>query len=199
MWPAGVPPLSQAGHTVEQMTALFYLVRRVEAEVGAPFDPEPDEDRCPSCGVYSGWIGRPDSSYCEDRWHAPGEPAPELPPALDDGAFLDVVEVELLKARMLALPDHRIVQLADIAREANDAGRPISVQQKPCVRRWEIARALVLWAEGPHDLDYLALTVSTYAQSLQIRGNDTIGAVISLYTIEQAVALADSFDHVEAA
>lgn len=172
-WPQGVPPLTDTSQTVEQLTQLFHMVRRVETEVSAPFDPEPKiaaaEVSCPT----------------------PSAAAP-----LDDGAFLDPHEIELLKARMLALPDTRHIQLADISREANAAGRPISVTAKPCVRRWEIARALVLWAESDLPLDDLFRFVVMYSSVEQIRQIDTLGGVLSLFTIDQAVALADVFDRV---
>lgn len=241
-WPAGVPSLTDRRHTVEQLTQLFHMVRRVETEVGAPFDPEPvvgpepdhyDEgdlitykgathivgvdngshvylpelpDHLSTLDPHSkaGQWGYPDKY---NRWVSKKDvtlvsrkPATQ-PNVPDDGAFLDPGEIELLKARMLALPDHRHIQLADISREANAAGRPISVTQKPCVRRWEIARALILWAEGDPTIDNLEtlwLAVVIVANEKQITDdNITLGALISQFTIEQACQLADTFQPVE--
>lgn len=101
---------------------------------------------------------------------------------------------------MMALPMERQAQIAAIAAEANAAGRSISVQQKPCVRRFEIARALVLWAENNGNEDELcSRVIGLVAHSSRIPLDDTIGGWISVLTIEQATALADAFDHADVA
>jgi hypothetical protein len=168
-WPQGVPPLSKDGHTADQLAALRHLLERVEAEIGAPFDPLPQP-----------LVERP-------------EPAAVFivhPP--DDGGEVGKSEMAALKRRMTALPDERQKAVAMIAAEAHDAGRSISVQAKPCVRRWEIARALVRWAETSGDIDGLAEAVIAIADLTGC--GDDVGGWLSLFTIEQARRLHDAFD-----
>lgn len=213
MWPDGVPPLSRDGHTVEQLTALFYMVRRVETEVSWPFDPAPK--------IAAGWVirhadGKHVGPFYEqrdaERYAKPsdeivrvnehgividyGPQFDEGDVTPDDGDEVPASSLEALRKRMQALPADRQAQIAAIAAEAHAAGRSISVQAKPCVRRWEIARALVRWAEVSGDEDDFALAlVGSLADFYTNKSlGDTIGGWVSSLTIEQARELHDAFD-----
>lgn len=190
-WPEGVPPLSHDGHTVEQLTALFYMVRCVETEVSFPFQVEP----APQIGIepaLHGSTGVDASAVAGVTGASPKTPATA---PLDDGPFLDQTDIDTLKTRIDALPADRQQAVAVIVAEAHAAGRSISVKAKPCVRRWEIARALLRWAETSGELDdiwnkaaWLAIDEDTFDPDI------TLGGLLSLFTIEQARALHDAFD-----
>lgn len=127
---------------------------------------------------------------------SPPRPAPQLP---DEGGDVDPVTVAALQAAFAALPDPARQAIGVISREANDAGRPISVTLSPTLRRWSIARALVAWGQqwGGHCmvLDVLWDAVGQILVSSQVTDDDTtLGALIGALTIDQANALADTFD-----
>lgn len=48
---------------LDLMEALVAIVRAAQHPTGD------DRERCPTCGVASSWIGRPDSPHCDDDWH----------------------------------------------------------------------------------------------------------------------------------
>lgn len=74
------------------------------------------------------------------------------PPDLDaDSPLVDDAAYAALEARFNALDGAGLRLFKDLARQAKDAGTPISVAQKRTVRRWSIARALIAFAEGGFD------------------------------------------------
>lgn len=196
-WPHGVAPLSQPGHTADDLALILTAVRRVESDVSWPFRPDdgtvatptrPDPEDMPSA-----------SPAVTDE--SPPRPAPQLP---DVGGDVDPATVAALQAAFAALPDAARQAIGVISAEANAAGRPISVTQSPTLRRWSIARALVAWAEYIGDgkayiwimaPDGLWDAVGQILDSSQVTDDDTtLGALIGALTIEQANALHDTFD-----
>lgn len=125
---------------------------------------------------------------------SPPRPAPQLP---DEGGDVDPATVAALQAAFAALPDAARQAIGVISAEANAAGRPISVTQSPTLRRWSIARALVRWGrlgEARH-LSELWFCAGDLLDSSQVTDDDTtLGALIGALTIDQANALADTFD-----
>lgn len=170
-WPAGVPTLSTGGHTLDQLRALDDAVARIEARHEMPFQPSPP-------------AATPQAS----------EPSPSPKPAApppDDGAPVDAATLDALRKRVDALPAEARARLAEITQEAHAAGRSLNVKLHPKVRVWEIARALVLWAETGADVELLELHVAETATAEQC-AEPTTGAALSLFTIDQATRLADA-------
>lgn len=182
-WPQGVPPLSQDGHTGDQLAAILTAVRHAEADVGATFHPDDNV--------------------------APTEPAPRpTPPTVeppDEGGMASEGDVAALERAFQALPADALAAIKAIAEEAKAAGRHISVALDPTVRRWSIARALVRWAASDpmlinwggtiprHDTELFvrAAHIATPAQTAD--ADQSLGALLGSFTIEQANQLADAY------
>jgi hypothetical protein len=83
-------------------------------------------------------------------------------------------------------PEGRVL-CAQIASEAHQAGRSISVTANPTVRRWSIARAVIAWAGSGRSVDELWLAASNLATFEQCRDpSATLGGLISQFDIAQA-------------
>lgn len=181
MWPPGVPPLSKPGHSVEQLTALMHMMMRAESETSATFheDDTPIPDRPPDVELLA------------------------TPPRveLDEGGPITPEQKDALEAAFNALNDNQKMRLGLVTKEAADAGRPLSVSLHPTQRRWAIAQALIHWiAHGPAALHHLFVAASMAATDEQTAdANQTLGALISTFTIEQANRLHDSLDTTVAA
>jgi hypothetical protein len=176
MWPVDVPPLSKPGHTVAQLTALMHMMMRAESETSAPFHPDDIPPRNPQ-----------------------PEPEPELPPAaeLDEGGPITDEQKAALEVGFNALTEGQKMRLGLLTKEASDVGRSLSVSIHPTQRRWAIAQALIHWmAHGPAELHHLLVAATIVATDDQTADpNQTIGALISKFTIEQANCLHDSLDY----
>lgn len=174
-WPHGVPPLSKGGHTTEQLEAILAAVRKVEADIGAQFH---DDDLV--------------STNPQPRIEANPQPVVET---VDEGGKVTAKQVQRLQQQLAAIDDERRHLIAEIAADANAAGRSISVSQQPTERRAAIARALIGWASSDAPYDSLWAAVALVATEAQT-GSDPdqrLGALISRFTIEQAERLADTF------
>lgn len=178
LWPADVPPLSQAGHTPAQYAQIGALLDRIETAVSAPFAvtaPAP----------------------------APEEPAPAPAPAVvtvDEGGLVDDQAYNLLSGAFASLAADRAELVSGIAAEAAAVGRPLSMDQLRSVRRWEIGRALVRWANSGLSPDEFAVAVCDIATPEQVAAAaDTVGGLLSLFTAAQADQLAGRFDPVAVA
>lgn len=173
-WPAGVPPLSQEGHTTDDLERILAAVRNVEAAVGAPF-------------------------HDDDMAHTPTPrkpaPTPPQPPQLDEGGTATQFHIETLKTEFAALNEEQGAQIVTLVQQANEAGNPISVAVNPTVRRSSIARALLHWVKQDTNIDNLYTQVVDIATPDQISDPDqTCGGLIGTYTIEQADRLAERFN-----
>ncbi len=74
-----------------------------------------------------------------------------------------------------------------IAGEAYDAGRSISVTANPTMRRYQLARAVIAWAASGRSVDELWFQASLIATHQQCCDADaTLGGLISQFTILQA-------------
>lgn len=169
-WPEGVAPLSKPGHTDAELEQILAAVRRVEAEVGAPWHPDD---------------GTPPSPV------APS-PAPLLSPATvpDEGDEAQPAQLAALHNQWARLDLAGQELATQIAAEAYAAGRSISVSASPTVRRWSIARALIAWAASGRPVDELWCKAAVIATHEQCEDADaTLGGLLSTFTIEQADAL----------
>jgi hypothetical protein len=172
-WPEGVPTLASGHeHTADELAAIVRAVGLVEAQHGMPFIQAVPPLEQPA-----------------------GETAaPSAVVAPDDGGEVPASTVAALRSRMEALPSDRLAEVTQIATEAHAAGWSISVQQKPCERRYRLAAALVAWAESDavgHDLLCAAGLLSADDQMVDL--NQTMGALIGQFTIVQATSLHDTF------
>jgi len=179
LWPAGVPALSQDGHTDDQLAAILAAVRKAETEVGATFHP--------------------------DDAPAPPEPKPSKPQPVvevkpDDSELAADAQVGAIATAFGLLNADQLEAIKRIAEQANTAGRSISVSQVPSVRRCRIARALMGWATGDADEHALFVAATLIATDSQTADADqTLGALIGSFTPEQAEQLAETFSAAPAA
>lgn len=170
-WPAGVPTLASGEVlTPDQVTTLEAAVARAEAEHTMPFHPAPEP-----------------TTTATDETPAPVPVVVEL----DDGGQVEAASLDALKRRLAALPEAATANLSEVTGEAHAAGRTLNLTLKPTVRTWEIARALLLWAENGADIPALEQAVATIADPTQC-AEPTTGAAVSLFTIAQARSLADA-------
>lgn len=177
-WPAGVPTLASGDPlTSAQIEQLEQAVGRAEAEHSMPFDPiEPAPAPRPQ----------------------PAAPEPQTVEP-DNGGPCDAAAAKALRARVEQLNPTAAQALGAVTQDAAAAGRPLNLGARPYVRTFEIARALVLWAENNPDPDRLAAQVAELATPEQIAAGDTTGAALSLFTIDQARHLANTLDQQAAA
>jgi hypothetical protein len=170
-WPEGVPTLKHDGHSDAQLQLILAAVRRVEAEVGAGW--HPDDGPPP----YVNTDPRAEIDY-------PTAVAP------DEGGEVEDYLVPMLQSQYDDLDIDGKALCCEVAREAQLAGRSISVSQNPTVRRWSIARAVIAWAGSGRTVDELWLAVSNLATFEQCRDpSATLGGLISQFTIEQSERL----------
>jgi hypothetical protein len=168
-WPEGVPTLKHDGHSDAQLQLILAAVRRVEAEIGAGWHP----DDGPPHKVPAARSGDAEAS------------AGGLP--VDEGGMVDEGDVAALHQSHGALDYEQGALVAQIAKEARDAGRTLSVAIHPTLRRWSIARAVIAWAASGRSVDELWLAASNLATFEQCRDpSATLGGLISQFTIEQA-------------
>lgn len=178
-WPAGVPTLASGEPlTVEQINLLDKAVARAEAEFAMPFDPAPTPAPEPV-----------------SRFAIP-EPQTTEP---DNGGPCDQAAAGALRSRVERLTDTARQALGEITQQAAAAGRSLNLTARPHIRTFELARALVLWAEAGADHDDLAAQVAAHATPEQVAAADTVGGVLSLFTIDQARHLARALDQQVAA
>lgn len=167
-WPEGVPTLKHDGHSDAQLQLILAAVRRVEAEVGAGW--HPDDGPPPHVNT------NPRASI-------------EYPVAAtpDEGGRADPDAIQALHDAHGKLDFEQGALVAQIATEARQAGRNLSITQNPTVRRWSIARAVIAWAASGRTLDELWFAASNLATFEQCRDpSATLGGLVSQFTIEQA-------------
>lgn len=165
-WPADTPTLKHDGHTVDQLDGILRAVRLVEANVGAPW--HPDDGAAP---------------------HVNTDPHAEVayPVVVDEGGPVDRVLVDGLAVQLDRLGPVARDLCRQIAREAHDAGRSISVSANPTVRRWSIACAVIAWAASGRSVDELWLHAGLIATHAQCCDADaTLGGLLSQFSIAQA-------------
>jgi hypothetical protein len=123
----------------------------------------------------------------------PGLLAPSTtPPPIEEGADIDAVTVGALGRRYRALNDDATAAVSRVTREAAEAGASISLAARPSVRRFEIGRALVTFAEaGWSDEIVRALVGSVLEDQAVEQPGIPLGAAIGALTIDQAKSLAD--------
>lgn len=136
--------------------------------------------------------------------HEPATPptVPSLPPIEqpDEGGPVDPADKTALDAAFQALPPAAREVAATIAKEANDAGRSMSVTQRPTVRRWKIARAVISWVSAGRSVDDMWCAAVIIAdEHAVVDENLTLGALLGGFTIGQADALYDALEHAAAA
>ncbi len=168
-WPEGVPTLAASGHTPAQLVTLEQAIAQVEARHEMPFNPAP--------------IAAPEPSIME-------EPVAVVE-QIDEGGPADQQAIDTLKRRINALAETAMDNLKVVTGEAHAAGRTLNLTLRPTVRTWEIARAIVLWAERGADILALEQAVADAATPAQC-AEPTTGAALSLFTIAQARSLADA-------
>jgi hypothetical protein len=170
-WPSGVPPLSKDGHSVEELTAILHAIMRVEGETSTTF---PVEDvtvlRAPPVEL----------------------PATLQRVELDEGGPINDTARRALEHEFNSLTADAKAVVAQITKDASEAGRSISVSAHPTMRRWSIARAVIKAAAQGTDMWTLTTEIATAEQLND--SNLTLGAILGTFTISQANQLADALD-----
>jgi hypothetical protein len=166
-WPEGVPTLKHDGHTDAQLQLILAAVRRVEAEVGAGWHPDD---------------GPPPHVNTDPRAQV------DYPTVVvDEGGRADLVSIQALHAAHGRLSFEQGALVAQIATEARQAGRNLSVSANPTVRRWSIARAVIAWAASGRTVDELWFHASMIATFGECKDSGaTLGGLLSQFTISQA-------------
>lgn len=124
-WPKDIPTLKAGGHTDQQLQQLERIIANVERDHEAPFAP-------------------------------PSKPATQTtttpPPPIDDddddpeGPDVPQADVAMLLAAVAELGAAEKAWIAGQTKEAARNGHPLSLKQRPSLRRWMIAEALRCWA-----------------------------------------------------
>jgi hypothetical protein len=177
-WPAGVPGLAETdGHSEDQLEQILGVVRAVEDDTSAQFHPA---DMVPATTVLA-----------IDAVREVVASIPPPPPA--EGATLATGDVDTIASELATLTDLQRAAIGAIAAEAHADGRSISLVQRPSIRRFGIARALIALARSC-DLDddatrgLLALVMDDAAAEWPTL---PLGAVIGALTIDEAARLAE--------
>lgn len=164
-WPADVPTFRQTSEfTVPQLEAIIELLNSVETAHGLPFpasDPANKPDIDPPATMHAAPVA-----------------------AVNEGADVDEMTVTALREVVANLTPDRQARINAITRAAATAGHPLSLKQKPSVRRYTIALLIVALSE--YDLDIAAAIVNTQTPCTV----DNIGEVCGALTIDQATRIA---------
>jgi len=164
-WPEGVPTFKQGGHTLQHAEQIAEFLRRIEAQVEAPFPTAPAKP--------------PKASK--------GSQLPSTPPKLDEGATMPPDAIEALAERYGALPDDDREILRQLAADAHRAGQSISVGQMHSERRWWITEALIRWCHFGFDFDVMSSAI----HKITGESYNTIGASLATMSTQHAEQLAE--------
>lgn len=196
LWPQGVPTFKASrDHTPEQLAAIEAVLapteRADDPNDEAPFDPPPAGPKPP------GWTDRLAELALQAAFPGsePVQPDTLEVETIDDGAAVPESEVDLIEARLKALPAKAAEWVGERSREMADAGRPLRLRANPFRRRLDLARVLVELAtkRTPDKVAAKALEALGMADLLDVA---TIGAVMSALTADEAWRLADAVtDH----
>lgn len=181
-WPEGVPGLAAAHHTDEQLVAILHVVQRVSDAAGLPFH---DDDGTPSV--------MPEEESAEtDNTDVDATRPPLAAVGPYEGQPADVAALTALANRYTTLTDVQRELVRNVAAQADQAGRSISLSANPTVRRFELARLLVYlveqtWNDERNTWADVFVRAVLAAVGHPSTDRDPVGAVLSALTIEEAV------------
>jgi len=163
-WPADLPKLaSDHRHTADELVEVERVIAAVETEIEADFthrDPTVVPDR-------------------QDRFEPKRQQTREKP---REGKRADPKSMETLKSKITDLESGRKQIVMDIAKAAHESGVSISLTQRPSVRRFEIARLLMMLVEDWPDAD-VATAVLQYVTNQPDR---TAGEIVGWMSADEA-------------
>lgn len=163
-WPVDVPTFRQTSEfTVQQLEAIISVLDSIETAHGLPF---------------------PASDPANKPVIAPVAEHATPPARINEGADVDDATITALREVVANLATERQARINNITRAAAAAGHPLSLKQKPSVRRYTIALLIVALSE--YDLDIAAAIVGTQTPCTV----DTIGEICGALTIDQATRIA---------
>lgn len=170
-WPEGVPTLKQHnGHTDTELDLIVAALDSVEAAAGLPFGPcDPTKPATPVD-------------------NAPQVTERKVQSVIDEGGSIKDADLDAMRRHVAAQPEATQLALGRIVKEAADARTSISLRQLPSVRRFELARALVLLAAFEED-DVMRGILNSVSGNAD---NGTIGSIVGRYTIAEATRLYDT-------
>lgn len=176
-WPENVPTFKTTLHfSDEQLDEIITILDQIEAEHGVPFGPiDPTVTSTKVATVETIANARP------------------APTAVDEGPDADPGHLDDLRTTIGTLDDKQQAWIGEITAAANAAGRPLSLKQKPSLRRLRIAQALVRLSA--YDDDIAHAIVRTIIPNLD---GTQFGATVGAFTIDQATRIACITDAVDA-
>jgi hypothetical protein len=137
------------------------------------------------------WAVRATERHVGAGWHPDDGAQPQ--PQVETEIHVRQEAIYALNAAYNALDEQGRILCAQIAGEAHQAGRSISVSADPTLRRWSIARAVIAWAASGKSVDELWMRAAMLATFDQCADADaTLGGLISQFSIEQADRLHDA-------
>lgn len=178
-------------HTPAELAAILAAIRQVEDEQSMPFHeadaPAPDLRKWESHVVDTSNTTSSGASETRMRIVA------SFPVPIDEGDLINDDDYQTLVTHYEALSDNDRDRLAIITGEAKAAALPISLTERRSVRRWEIARALILWHQVGWDSDVVRDLLAAIVDNELVRHYATpLGAVVGTLTIDEAKAFAET-------
>lgn len=157
-WPDEVPTFKQSNEqSSAELDKITKIVESAEALHSMPFLPEP-----------------------QSAPQKPKETKRSTKKKIDEGHLMDNPSIDELRSTIKALPTAKRKILEAWAKEASESGQSISLTATPSVRRFEIARAMILLADQPNPL----------AAIISNGGNGaTVGEALSMLTVDQATKI----------
>lgn len=176
-WPENVPTFKTTlNFSDEQLDAIIGVLDQIEAEHGVPFGAlDPTITPQPVANVETIVNARPVATV------------------VDEGPDADPGHLDALRATLGSLTVDQQTWIGQITTDANTAGFPLSLKQKPTLRRLRIAQTLVRLAQ--YDADIAAAIVRTVIPDLD---GTRFGAAVGALTIDQATRIACITDAVDA-
>jgi hypothetical protein len=162
-WPEGVPTFKQGGHTSGDADKIAAFLRRIEAQVEAPFPSAP-----------------PTEKPAKVR-----EIAAE-PSKLDEGAQMPAEAIAALAERYGALSKAQREILRTVSAEAHAIGYSLNVILNPCERRYWITEALVRWSNYGWDGDVILAAIHKITEA-----TGTAGVILATMSTQHAEQLAE--------
>lgn len=146
VWPPGVPGLTASTHTDVELVAILAAVEMVSDAAGLPWHDDDGADGLTgSRGRHPSNQPTADDDTESADYELTSTPAPPVVPV--EGADVDVGDLHALHARYVNLTPEQRAWIGVVAAHADQAGRSISLNARPSLRRYEIGRCLVLAVE----------------------------------------------------
>ena len=162
-WPTGVPKLTEGGHDDDDLDRIEWIVSAVEAEIGAPFQPVPQELQ-----------PRP--------MPEPAAVVAKVAVDPDEGAEASTGAMLLLRERYDALDDAGRSWIGQLITEARDAGATFHPSERKTLRTLRIVGGLITLAAAEADnADAVrALVCTAIGDDVALQPTLPLGTVVAM-------------------